>query len=312
MRNTLIRYGVAAALLLLTSSGCNDFDAAESPPVTAGNGGAGGGDAGGGGAAPTAGSLIWFGPHPDDEFYVAPLLGHYCVDLGWDCLMVVMTRGEGGACGLSAGCQPDLTTVRGAEMRASAQLLGAELDHWDLGDNGRFEPYAGDVEDVLTLWATRSGSIDALLERVSNVMVARAPDLVLAPDWRHGNYCHPTHRATGAVVAQAAADMEITPPLQLVASRGATVAEGLGFVPVVASDPTLESFDAAIMSDGLGAETWQFVVEVFRAHPSQFQFTAAEEQAFLNATRKSVYSVPLTAVKLDDPAYANLCPPSTF
>lgn len=262
---------------------------------------------------PTPQRLIWFGPHPDDEFYIAPLLGHYCVDEGWDCSLVVFTRGEGGVCGRPEGCSPDLATVRAEEMRASAAVFGAELDHWDLGDNGRYEAYAGDVQDVFTLWLGRAGGEAALLERITAVIRDRDPDLVLAVDWRHGNYCHPTHRAAGAVVGQALVNMgDEAPPARLLESRPA--ATGDGFVAFVPEDPAVEYFDASVASPSLGGEAWGYVLEVLRAHPSQFQPTPAQEAAFLAAPqqRKRVYTLPFSAVMADDARYQGLCPPSTY
>jgi len=264
-------------------------------------------------AGPCARRLIWFGPHPDDEFYVAPILGHYCVDEGWDCSLVVFTRGEGGGCSRPEGCSPDLATVRAEEMRASAALFGAELEHWDLGDNGRFEAYDGDVQDVFALWLGRAGGEAALLERVTAFIRDRDPDLVLAVDWRHGNYCHPTHRAAGAVVGQALVDMgDDAPPASLVESRPVMSREG--FVPFVAEDPAVEYFDATIASPSLGGEAWGYVLEVIRAHRSQFQPTPAQEAAFLAAPaeRKRVFTLPFDRVMADDARYQGLCPPSTY
>lgn len=261
------------------------------------------------------GRLLWFGPHPDDEFYASPLIGHYCRDLGWRCALVVLTRGEGGSCALPAGCLPDLETVRLEEMRASAALLGADLDSRDLGDNGRFEPYAGDVQEVLQLWASREGDLDALVARVASAISERAPTLVLTVDPRHGNYCHPTHRATGALVVSAIQKLgAAAPPLQMVASRGATSEEGLGFVPVVPSDPTLTSFDATVYSTTLGGEAWGFFPRVLRAHRSQFAVSDGELEllATAPAQNKRVFLVSLSDVTRDDPRYRDLCPPSTF
>lgn len=273
-------------------------------------------DAGGGSAdAGTPGRLLWFGPHPDDELYAAPLIGHYCRDLGWECTLVVLTRGEGGSCGLPEGCSPDLATVRREEMIGSAALLGAELDHWDLGDNGRFEPYAGDVEDVLTLWASREGGVEPLVERVMAAITDRAPTLVLTVDPRHGNYCHPTHRATGALVVTAVQALGAeAPPLQMVASRAATEAEGLGFVPVVPADPTLTSFDATVRSQTLDSEAWGFLGAVLRAHASQFAISDPQLAALASAPEgnKHVFLAALADAIPDDPGYDALCAPSTF
>lgn len=261
------------------------------------------------------GTLLWFGPHPDDELYLAPLLGTYCVDLGWTCTFVVATRGEGGSCGLPNGCHPDLATVRAAEMQVSADLFGATLDHWDLGDNGQFAPSAGDVQAVLADWSDKEGSVDALLARVTQVIESVNPDVVYAMDWRHGCYCHPSHRAFGAVVAKAIHDMGAgAPTLHLLAGNSSSEPDGWGFRPVAADDPSLEFFDATKELDSVGGEAWLYLIEVLRAHDSQFDLTDAELELIANgpAELKRIYTVRFDAVVEDDPAYENLCPPSTF
>ncbi len=261
------------------------------------------------------GSLLWFGPHPDDEYYLAPLLGRFCVDWGWTCTFVVATRGEGGSCGLAGGCYPDLATVRAEEMKASAALFGATLEHWNLGDDGAYQPYPGDVEKVVSDWAAKEGGLDALLARVTETIESVAPDVIYAMDWRHGCYCHPQHRAFGAVVARAVRDIgPDAPPLKMLAGSAEQLATGFGFRPVVPSDPALEAFDATTHLPSIDGEAWLYLVEVLRTHRSQFDLTDAEI-AYIKSgpdELKRIYTVPFDAVVEDDPGYADLCAPSTF
>lgn len=309
-------------MMLVGCSSQGSSDASDASPADvvgdtgkdAGDDGAPAGDADDEDAGP-AGSLLWFSPHPDDEYYVAPLLGTYCVDLGWRCTFVVATRGEGGTCGLPEGCHPDLATVRAAEMQESAALFGATLELWDLGDNGQWEPAAGDVDEVLADWSAKEGGLDSLLGRVTQMIENVDPDVVYGMDWRHGCYCHPSHRAFGAVVAKAIQDMgAAAPPLHLLAGKAVSEPIGWGFRPVVPADPSLEYFDATREVDSIGGEAWLYLIEVLRAHESQFDLTDTELEIIANGPDqlKRIYTVPFDAVVADDPTYENLCPPSTF
>ncbi len=271
-------------------------------------------DAGAAGGPSESDSLLYVGPHPDDEFYAAPLFGHLCRASDWACTFVVATRGEGGSCGLPEGCDPDLATVRGEEMVASAELLGAELIHWDLGDNGHYEPYPGDVEDVLQLWAERAGSGAALIAMVQQVISDTSPDVIYTMDPRHGNYCHPSHRAIGALVVQAVQELGgEAPETRMLAAKW--FEEGaFGFRPLVPGDPSLQNFDATVHSDHLGNQAWLYVLRVLQAHRSQFDVSAVTDEMFLGtlAEHKRIWWAPLDAAVTDDPLYGGLCAPSTF
>ena len=72
-------------------------------------------------------SVLWIAAHPDDEALAAPLLERWCVEEGARCGMLVLTRGEAGACLLPAGCHPDVRTLRSAEAAAASELFGADL-----------------------------------------------------------------------------------------------------------------------------------------------------------------------------------------
>jgi len=245
--------------------------------------------------------------------YLAPVFGRDCVDGGATCTWVVATAGEGGSCKLPGGCQPDLATVRAAELAASAAVFGATLIQLDLGDNGSWQPYAGDVGDVINLWAAKVGGQQALVELFEQIITDNPADVIYTMDPRHGGYCHPTHRAVGAMVALAALDLgEPAGRVHLLAGHKAAV--GVGWEPMAPADPTLESYDATEQLASIGGEAWLYLLEVAKAHPSQFQLTDADIAAVVNAPDevKRVYTVPLIGAETQNPLYDGVCAPSTF
>lgn len=301
--------GIVTAISLITLTACADdaFTTGDAAPL---------GDGEVIEDAPgTPGRLLFFGPHPDDEMYVAPLLGYTCLDLGWYCTIVVATQGEGGSCKLPGGCEPDLASVRVEEMKASAALFSAKLIQWDLGDDGKYEPYAGDVEAVLALWATAAGGIEALVAQTVALIEAEAPDVIYTMDPRHGSYCHPTHRAAGALMVLALNQLGAkAPEARLLQGTWTGTGGGPGFTPMAEGDATLRFFDATKWSAAQSGESWSYLLDVFSAHASQFQITSEERRALLETADelKRVYWSPLDGAVAGDPLYADLCAPSTF
>ncbi len=125
-----------------------------------------------------AGVVLWVGAHPDDESMVAPLMSDWCTRTR--CVFLVLTRGEGGSCGLQTGCFPNLGAVRTLEMQASARLFDAGLVQETFANASSTAQQARDV------WVGEAGSEAALIERVSRVMRAERVDLVVTFDPLHG------------------------------------------------------------------------------------------------------------------------------
>jgi LmbE family N-acetylglucosaminyl deacetylase len=87
--------------------------------------------------------ILWIGAHPDDEAFVAPLLGRSCAEKEESCSLLVMTRGEEGG----------NAAIRSAEMQRAADFLGAHLTLWTFSDVGN---------EVDAVWSAEAGSHDAL------------------------------------------------------------------------------------------------------------------------------------------------------
>ncbi len=71
--------------------------------------------------------VMWIAAHPDDECFSGPLLARASLQYHDPVYMLVLTHGDGGQCNLEEGCEPDVATVRGEEMKKVARLYHAEL-----------------------------------------------------------------------------------------------------------------------------------------------------------------------------------------
>jgi len=286
-RGNLVPWG-GALLAALALAACGDERAADS------HGAEGGGAGGGGGSGASAGRVLWVGAHPDDELYAAPWLGDQCVERGAQCTFLVATRGEAGNCKLPAGCSPDLATLRDAELAASAALFGATLFHWDLGDGT-----AGDPADVVQRWVDAAGGPEELLADM--VAIFEQADRIVTFDPRHGDSCHPDHRAAGALVLAVVAEMGASaPPVTLVTSRGI-------IAPAAPDDPAVQAFDASQLLPSVGADAWSFLLRVLETHASQF---TPEERAQVEAVppeMRRTFLLDAADAIPDDPRYAALC-----
>jgi len=128
--------------------------------------------------------ILWIGAHPDDELFIAPLLGALSEErtIGF----VVATRGERGPCYRPEGCEPDLATVREEEMRNAAAVFGGSVEFGDSPDLS-----AADPDSVLRNWN---------IDRIRDAIDRFAPDLIFTFDPHHGGRDHADHRAAGLVV----------------------------------------------------------------------------------------------------------------
>ena len=133
-------------------------------------------------AAPT---LVTLHVHPDDEaIYTGGLLLR-AATLGWRCVVVVATSGEGGR---SPRAAVDIGAHRRAETYAAAKILGvARVEFLGYRDSGM----AGDVLPPGALAVAEPAEVVA---RAQAVLDDEDPDLVVSYDLG-GVYGHPDHLA---------------------------------------------------------------------------------------------------------------------
>jgi LmbE family N-acetylglucosaminyl deacetylase len=239
-----------------------------------------------------AGNLLWIGAHPDDEVILAPLLGELCVEGRHTCTFLVATHGESGLCRLPEGCEPDVETVRLAEMRAAAALYRANLFQGMLPDVPGPDPVA-----VRQAWNAEVGGRGELLDRLATAIASAAPRAVITFDPRHGSTCHSAHRAIGAMAIQALGRLHIPPPaVFLLESRVRIAPGGTSIVFSKAVDsPSLLTFDVTKPRRGAPGTGWDYLLADAHVQPSQFDATfLASLEGVPNEARR-VYLLPLSA-----------------
>lgn len=252
-----------------------------------------------------AGSLMWIGAHPDDEIWMAPLLGQACVEAGGSCTLLVATRGEAGPCRLPAGCAPDLPTVREAEMVEAAALFGARLVQWGLPDGFGPDPAA-----VRRAWAAADGGDGMLVDRLASEIARAAAERVVTFDPRHGSTCHPDHRAVGELVLAAVARLGAGAlPVWLVEAVPHAGTGSAGFAAAVPGDDRVTSYDATRSLAAVGGEAWRYVALVASAHRSQFAPEQVAALAAARPTERRLFALPASALASTDLRYPALCAP---
>lgn len=237
---------------------------------------------------PDARSVLWIGAHPDDELLAAPLLARLCGEEGRRCSFLVLTRGGRGRCLLPGGCAPSVAAVRGGEMRRAARLFGAQLTQWDLPDGGAA------ADGSAPAWDNHAGGHAALLARLSTLVAAAAPDIVLAFDPRHGSTCHADHRAAGQLVVEALAQLDPAPALYLLESR-LVVREApfaVGFRSAAPAAAGTFAFDGNGVLPSTGKPAWEALLQDLAIHRSQYDGRWLRALRAVPAAQRAVYLGP--------------------
>ncbi|HOX46172.1 MAG TPA: PIG-L family deacetylase [Myxococcota bacterium] len=142
--------------------------------------------------------VMWIAPHPDDELFPGPLLARAALVHGNPVYLLVLTHGDGGECGLSRGCEPDLATVRGEELKRAAAFYKAELQHerfWNAPLPVSSFPAR---EEIWRRWQAQGDPVKVVAEAVRRYR----PDLVLTFDPHRGATGHPEHQLAARVATR--------------------------------------------------------------------------------------------------------------
>lgn len=217
--------------------------------------------------------------HPDDEVAIAPVLGRLCRDLDGDCTLLVVTKGESGG-------DPK---VREQEMKRSAEILGSRLIQWDLPNLG----YPGDQLSVLKAWSGRSGSQEALIDRIKNVFLQLRPEILFLKDPRHGKTCHAEHMMISRFALTSLKASGLQPQVYFDETPSDQVS---------VRDPLQRYYVATQYSPTLQSDTWEFVRLTADAHASQLGY-AVESYRLTPRLKRIVQLLELKHFKPDDPRY---------
>lgn len=257
-------------------------------------------------AAIPAGTILWIGAHPDDEVLLAPLLGDLCVQHRHHCVLLVVTRGEAGACRLRGGCHPDLATVRSAELRAAARIYHAQLLQGALPDLSGPDPTG-----IRQAWATAAGGEDVLLDRLAGAIDGVAPRTLILFDPRHGSTCHDAHRAIGGLALAAVKRLRAFAPAVFLLENRVRIAPGgasIRFSAALPGDPRVLRYDADTPFRHGPATAWGYLLADANRQPSQFNATFLSSLFAVPARQRNVYLLP-AGVLGSDPTPVDGCAP---
>lgn len=227
---------------------------------------------------PNPRTVLWIAAHPDDEAVIAPLFYKWCVDDAARCRMLVVTRGEAGACLLPQGCFPDVASVRSAEAGAASELFRAESVLLRYPDGGGVLPPD---------WESSTESAAA---RIAREIESFNPELILTFDPRHGSTCHPDHREVARLVLMATEGRPAAPAVYLLETF-VEIGPDAASVQFLPAGLTALRFDARqkLLS---GFEAWTAVTWDMQRHPSQFPEGLIAAVRDIPAAQRSVFIAP--------------------
>lgn len=128
--------------------------------------------------------------HPDDED--GATLAYYRKLHGVKTYAVIATRGEGGQNEIGPELYNELGVIRTREMKAAAEIEGAELHFLNLPEFG----YSKTPEETFAVWGK-----DVAMERMVRMIRTIRPHVIITNHGREKDHGH--HQAIGAVVLEA-------------------------------------------------------------------------------------------------------------
>ncbi|MCB1152237.1 MAG: PIG-L family deacetylase [Deltaproteobacteria bacterium] len=134
--------------------------------------------------------VMWVAAHPDDESFAGSILAKTAYKAGGELYFFVLTHGDGGACHIPGGCNPDLPTVRGKELAEVARLYGATLQHEYYFNAPLPVESIPDRHEIAKVWMEQGDptpKIAAAIRKFKPTVI-----LALSPD--HGGTGHPEHQ----------------------------------------------------------------------------------------------------------------------
>ena len=136
--------------------------------------------------------LMWIAAHPDDEALAGSILARSSLFYKLPCYMLVLRHGDGGECCRPEGCEPNLATVRGEEMKEVAKLYRATLQH-EHYFNAPLPVSSFPARDKLAhMWKDKKDPAVLIAEAIRDFK----PNLIITFSPVHGFTGHPEHQIT--------------------------------------------------------------------------------------------------------------------
>ncbi|MGI6682808.1 MAG: PIG-L deacetylase family protein [Myxococcota bacterium] len=142
---------------------------------------------------------MWIAAHPDDECFAGTIMARSRLYYGNPLYMLVMTQGDGGECCRPEGCEPDLATVRKAEMGRVAKLYGSELQMESYFNAKLPVSSFPKRHEIYKLWQDHKEPVDVTVEAIRRFK----PDLVLTFTPDKGATGHPEHQLASRIATTA-------------------------------------------------------------------------------------------------------------
>ncbi len=136
--------------------------------------------------------VMWVAAHPDDESLVGSIMAKSSLTYHNPLYFLLLTHGEGGECCRPEGCEPDLATVRAAEMQQVADLYRAELQMERYFNASLPVESFPKRHEIARLWQEKQPP-DAL---IATAIRRFKPDVLFTFDPHHGFTGHPEHQLT--------------------------------------------------------------------------------------------------------------------
>ncbi len=134
--------------------------------------------------------VMWIAAHPDDESMAGAILLRSSLYYKNPLYFLVLTHGEGGECCIKGGCQPDLKTVRGEELKKVAKAYNAELQH-EYFYNAPLPMESFPPRHIIAKkWKEEKDPVIVVAEAIRKFR----PDIVITFDPYRGFTGHPEHQ----------------------------------------------------------------------------------------------------------------------
>ncbi|HPV03877.1 MAG TPA: PIG-L family deacetylase [Myxococcota bacterium] len=235
---------------------------------------------------------MWIAAHPDDECFSGSILARSSIHYGNPLHMVVMTRGDGGECGLPGGCHPDTATVRTAEMQKVVEIYKSGLSQESFFNAPLPVESFPKRHELYERWKEHRDPVEYLVQEIRKFK----PDVVFTFEPTRGGTGHPEHQLVSRLATTAirqAADPAVSGGEPHKVERTYFMLNRFWLFRMLgAADPgpVSEVFDATLPATG------KLSCVDFMAHATTFHKTQANDMGTVRKGRIMFNNLPLRRV----------------